>query len=310
MWNNKSVNSCHHSHSSKYVSLWLQSQASAAFGLDIHPAAEIGAAMMLDHGTGIVIGETAKVGDNCTFLHGVTLGGTGKHHGDRHPKVGKHVLIGAGTSILGNIRIGDGAKIGAGSVVLKSIPHGCTAVGSPARIIGFAEESRPGSSLDIGLRKTVPIGGLGTSGSGSDFSDSSDTKSTVPTSGLDEDIDTSDGESMKTPRVSSTGNVAIEESLSSKNKRRNDASICAFRYFRCKGLPCGGISFQCLNKMLFDCCTEEEIGEVYMALLKLNPSLGYIPSKVFIKEFPEAALKYTRLDKNQSQEVLALNGKH
>ena len=87
--------------SSRYVSLWLQSQASAAFGVDIHPAAEIGSGVFFDHATGLVIGETAVVGNNCTLLHGVTLGGTGKVSGDRHPKIGNNVLIGAGSSILG-----------------------------------------------------------------------------------------------------------------------------------------------------------------------------------------------------------------
>lgn len=117
------------------MALYLQSEASAKFGVDIHPAATIGAAVVLDHGTGIVIGETAHVGDGCTLLQGVTLGGTGKEGGDRHPKVGHNVFIGAGANILGNIRIGNNSKIGAGSVVLKPVPDGATAVGSPARII-------------------------------------------------------------------------------------------------------------------------------------------------------------------------------
>lgn len=117
------------------VALYLQSQASASFGVDIHPAAAIGAGILLDHGTGVVIGETARVGDGCTILQGVTLGGTGKEAGDRHPKVGKNVFIGAGANVLGNISIGDGSKIGAGSIVLRPVPDGATAVGSPARII-------------------------------------------------------------------------------------------------------------------------------------------------------------------------------
>lgn len=137
----------------KHVALWLQSQASAAFGVDIHPGARIGAGVMFDHGTGIVVGETAVIGSGCTLLHGVTLGGTGKESGDRHPKVGEDVLIGAGASILGNISIGDGAKIGSGSIVLKAIPKGVTAVGSPARIIGWASEKRPGSTIDTAMMK-------------------------------------------------------------------------------------------------------------------------------------------------------------
>jgi serine O-acetyltransferase len=118
----------------KFTALYLQSQASALFGVDLHPLARFGSGILLDHGTGIVVGETAAVGDGCTILHGVTLGGTGKDHGDRHPKVGKHVLIGAGSSILGNIQVGDSAKIGAGSVVLRSIPPFATAVGAPAKV--------------------------------------------------------------------------------------------------------------------------------------------------------------------------------
>jgi len=143
---------------SRFVSFWLQSQASAAFGVDIHPAATIGRAIMLDHATGIVIGETAVVGDGCSLLHGVTLGGTGKSKGkDRHPKVGRDVLIGAGTSVLGNISIGDGAKIGAGSVVLQPIPHGATAVGAPAKVVGRAMESKPGTENDTSMRDVVMV---------------------------------------------------------------------------------------------------------------------------------------------------------
>ncbi|KAJ1454061.1 trimeric LpxA-like protein [Pelagophyceae sp. CCMP2097] len=127
--------------------LWLQSRASEVCGVDIHPAARIGQGVMLDHGTGVVVGETARVGDGCTLMHGVTLGATGKESGDRHPKVGKDVMLGAGVSVLGNIRIGDGAKIGCGSVVLRPVPSGATAVGAPARIIGKAKAA----SLDLSL---------------------------------------------------------------------------------------------------------------------------------------------------------------
>lgn len=137
------------------TALYLQSQASAVFGVDIHPATTIGAGIMFDHGTGIVIGETATIGDGCTLLHGVTLGGTGKESGDRHPKIGQNVLIGAGASILGNIRVGNGCKIGAGSVVLRPIPDGATAVGSPAKIIGRALETKPGSFMDDTLQKVA-----------------------------------------------------------------------------------------------------------------------------------------------------------
>lgn len=136
-----------------FLSLWLQSTVSATFGVDIHPGATIGAAVMFDHGTGIVIGETAVIGSGSTLLHGVTLGGTGKESGDRHPKVGRHVLIGAGAKILGNIKIGEAAKIGAGSVVLRSIPAGATAVGAPAKIIGHKMEADPARTNDQELKQ-------------------------------------------------------------------------------------------------------------------------------------------------------------
>ena len=117
------------------LALSLQSRVSEAMQVDIHPAATIGPGLMLDHATGVVIGETAVVGKNCSFLHKVTLGGTGATAGDRHPKIGDGVLIGAGVSVLGPVRVGNGCKIGAGSVVLEDVPDRCTAVGVPARVI-------------------------------------------------------------------------------------------------------------------------------------------------------------------------------
>lgn len=103
-------------------------------GIEIHPAAKIGKGLFIDHGMGVVIGETAEIGDNVTIYHGVTLGGTGKDKGKRHPTIGNNVIIGCGAKILGPISIGDGAKIGANSVVLKNVPKGKTAVGIPAVI--------------------------------------------------------------------------------------------------------------------------------------------------------------------------------
>ena len=103
-------------------------------GIEIHPGAKIGKGLFIDHGMGVVIGETAEIGDNVTIYHGVTLGGTGKDNGKRHPTVGNNVIIGCGAKILGPISIGDGAKIGANSVVLKDVPKGKTAVGIPAVI--------------------------------------------------------------------------------------------------------------------------------------------------------------------------------
>ncbi|XP_042040136.1 serine acetyltransferase 1, chloroplastic-like [Salvia splendens] len=123
----------------KILALLIQSRVSEVFAVDIHPGARIGRGILLDHATGVVIGETAVIGDDVSILHNVTLGGTGKACGDRHPKIGDGVLIGAGTCVLGNVRIEDGAKIGAGSVVLKRVPARTTAVGNPARLVGGKE---------------------------------------------------------------------------------------------------------------------------------------------------------------------------
>ncbi|KAK9072246.1 hypothetical protein SSX86_008679 [Deinandra increscens subsp. villosa] len=120
----------------KILALLIQNRVSEVLALDIHPGAKIGRGLLLDHATGVVVGETAVIGDNVSILHNVTLGGTGKSGGDRHPKVGDGVLIGAGTCVLGNVRIGEGAKIGAGSVVVKDVPARTTAVGNPAKLIG------------------------------------------------------------------------------------------------------------------------------------------------------------------------------
>ena len=104
-------------------------------GIEIHPGAKIGKNLFIDHGSGVVIGETAEIGDNCTLYQGVTLGGTGKDTGKRHPTLGNNVLVGAGAKVLGPFRIGDNAKIAAGAVVLEEIPANCTAVGIPARVV-------------------------------------------------------------------------------------------------------------------------------------------------------------------------------
>lgn len=120
----------------------IQHRTNEALAIDIHPAVRIGIGVMLDHGTGFVAGETAVIGDDVSLLHGVTLGGTGKQRGDRHPKVRDGAFIGAGAQVLGNIEIGAGAKIGAGSVVLDAVPRGRTVVGLPARSVFRAPPPR------------------------------------------------------------------------------------------------------------------------------------------------------------------------
>ena len=128
--------------------LYLQSRSSAVFQVDINPAARIGKGIMLDHATGFVVGETATIGDNVSILQGVTLGGTGKSEEDRHPKIGNGVLIGAHSVVLGNIKIGECARIGAGSVVVKEVPPRVTVAGVPAKIIGEAGYAHPASVMD------------------------------------------------------------------------------------------------------------------------------------------------------------------
>lgn len=130
------------------LALFFQNRISGEFGVDIHPAARIGHGVMLDHATGVVIGETAVVGNNVSIMQSVTLGGTGKESGDRHPKVGDGVLISAGAKILGNIRIGDGAKVGAGSVVLKEVPPHTVVAGVPAKIVCRADCDQPALTMD------------------------------------------------------------------------------------------------------------------------------------------------------------------
>ncbi|MBY6004452.1 serine O-acetyltransferase [Salipiger bermudensis] len=132
----------------KDLAFFFQMRASELFGVDIHPAAEIGQGIMIDHAHSIVIGETAKVGNDVSILHSVTLGGTGKEDEDRHPKIGDGVLIGAGAKVLGNIHIGNGSRIAAGSVVLEEVPPCKTVAGVPAKIVGDAGCDQPSRNMD------------------------------------------------------------------------------------------------------------------------------------------------------------------
>jgi serine O-acetyltransferase len=132
----------------RHLALALQSRGSEVFGVDIHPAARLGRRILIDHGTGIVVGETAVIDDDVSLLQGVTLGGTGKDCGDRHPKIRRGVLIGAGAKILGNIEIGEGAKIGAGSIVLEAVHPYTTVIGNPARPLGMRHTAMPALTMD------------------------------------------------------------------------------------------------------------------------------------------------------------------
>ena len=133
------------------LATYLQNQISVACQVDIHPAARIGKAIMLDHATGIVIGETAVVENDVSILQDVTLGGTGKEGGDRHPKIREGVMIGAGAKILGNIEVGEGAKIGSCSVVLQAVPPHTTVAGVPAKIVGKPKTDKPSLDMDQGF---------------------------------------------------------------------------------------------------------------------------------------------------------------
>ncbi len=137
----------------KSLALHLQNRIAQVFAVDIHPAARIGSGIFMDHGTGVVIGETAVVEDDVSMLHEVTLGGTGKETGDRHPKIRRGVLLSVGAKILGNVEVGEGAKVGAGSIVLSDIPPHTTAVGIPAKVVGKTATDQPALEMD----HTLPL---------------------------------------------------------------------------------------------------------------------------------------------------------
>lgn len=137
-------------HKMKFIARWISQLGRFFTGVEIHPGAKIGRGLLIDHGSGVVIGETAEVGDNCTIYQGVTLGGTGKDVGKRHPTVGNNVMIGSGAKVLGPFTVGDNAKIAAGAVVLTAVPEGATAVGVPARFIypGQKKDCQQRNDLD------------------------------------------------------------------------------------------------------------------------------------------------------------------
>ena len=135
------------------LAYFLQARVARTLAIDIHPAARFGHGVFIDHGTGVVVGETAVVGNDVSILQGVTLGGTGKEAGDRHPKVRDGVLLGAGAKILGNVVIGRGAKVGAGSVVLRDVPPCATVAGIPAKVVGWCSEAVPA----LAMNHTLPL---------------------------------------------------------------------------------------------------------------------------------------------------------
>ncbi len=130
-------------HNLKFLARWISQRSRKKTGIEIHPGAQIGRGLFIDHGMGVVIGETTQIGDNCTLYQGVTLGGTGKDHGKRHPTLGDNVLVGAGAKVLGPFTVGDNARVAAGAVVLDAVPEGATAVGVPARVVRINGEKVP-----------------------------------------------------------------------------------------------------------------------------------------------------------------------
>ncbi|CDD30594.1 serine acetyltransferase [Firmicutes bacterium CAG:94] len=130
-------------HNLKFLARWISQRSRKKTGIESHPGAQIGRGLFIDHGMGVVIGETTQIGDNCTLYQGVTLGGTGKDTGKRHPTLGDNVLIGAGAKVLGPFTVGDNARVAAGAVVLDAVPEGATAVGVPARVVRINGEKVP-----------------------------------------------------------------------------------------------------------------------------------------------------------------------
>lgn len=262
----------------KFTALYLQSQASAAFGLDIHPCAQIGIDIMFDHGTGIVVGETATIGDGCTFLHGVTLGGTGKEHGDRHPKVGRNVFIGAGASILGNITIGCGAKIGAGSVVLRPIPKMATAVGAPARIIGRSTEPTAGSDVDASLQHLRPL------------HDSS--------AMLKQPLQ------QRRPSLSETDATTSSDSVSSEENELK-CPLCPWKQYveMAARAPAGAVTICTVFKLLQPHgCTMEQIGNCFFELD--TDAVGYVLLQEFRDKAPEVIVVNTCLSAGEVEAIV------
>jgi serine O-acetyltransferase len=307
----------------KFGALFMQSQCSAVFGVDIHPCATIGKGVMMDHATGIVVGETATIGDGCTILHGVTLGGTGKQSGkctsllcsidsvhcllffliymvssvfsgDRHPKVGEHVLIGAGSMLLGNISIGNSAKIGAGSVLLRDIPAFATAVGVPAKIIGRTDESDPADDVDNLLRRVRMLGRkpstITTAASTISSSSITEDVSSIDSGSNNDDQQGADHEEpekdKKTPR--SVRFIKSKEFQHPPRIAEGD-KFCPFREYwevAQRGTPKGTVNFITLANVLH----EEGVPQCLLGLCFFeldHKGRGYISKNSFLKDGPE-----------------------
>ncbi len=131
-----------------FLARWVSQRGVRKTGIEIHPGAQIGKGLFIDHGNGVIIGETTVIGDNCTLYQGVTLGGTGKEHGKRHPTIGNNVMISAGAKVLGSFKIGDNSKIGSGSVVLQEVPPNSTVVGVPGRVVERKKKNAPQETMD------------------------------------------------------------------------------------------------------------------------------------------------------------------
>ena len=127
---------------------WISQRAARKSGIEIHPGAQIGKGLFIDHGSGVIIGETTIIGDNCTLYQGVTLGGTGKEQGKRHPTLGNNVMVSAGAKVLGSFKVGDNSKIGAGAVVIKEVPDNATVVGVPGRVVTHNDVRLPQEDMD------------------------------------------------------------------------------------------------------------------------------------------------------------------
>lgn len=131
-----------------FLARWISQRATRKTGIEIHPGARIGKGLFIDHGSGVIIGETTIIGDNVTLYQGVTLGGTGKEKGKRHPTLKDNVMVSAGAKILGSFTIGENSKIGAGSVVLEEVPPNCTVVGVPGRVVRMGNQKVPRTEMD------------------------------------------------------------------------------------------------------------------------------------------------------------------